>query len=244
MKPRRNNTAAIEPEGELEDEIEPGNTAEEDEADEERHGREATKRLEHERKLKKRRNDKYKAKQRRQRQADAASASGSADVDEVLGQDPEVAKVYEQFAGKIGTADDLAGVYAMLFAPLGFFIHEDLELHDPNTGKPTAECMQLARGTWPCVRKYAGSWLAWVREHSPEVLAISTLIFFTSRKVPVVFKVVGDPSQLRINRMRAQGAAAAATGAAKHPPPRQEGAAAAAQVVDMQRGAETEKEAA
>jgi hypothetical protein len=84
-----------------------------------------------------------------------------------------------------------------------------------------------------------------VREHSPEVLAISTLIFFTSRKVPVVFKVVGDPSQLRINRMRAAAAAAAATsGAAKHPPPRQEGAAAAAQVVDMSREHEPEKEAA
>jgi hypothetical protein len=246
MKPRRrNNTAVLEPEGELEDEIEPGNSAEEDEADNERHGREATKKLEHERKLKKKRNDKYKAKQRRQREVDAASASGSADVDEVLGKDPEVAKVYEQFAGKIGTADDLAGVYAMLFAPLGFFVHEDLELHDPKTGNPTAECLQLARGTWPCVRKYAGSWLAWVREHSPEVLAISTLIFFTSRKVPVVFKVVGDPSQLRINRMRAAAAAAAATsGAAKHPPPRQEGAAAAAQVVNMEREHEHEKEAA
>jgi hypothetical protein len=246
MKPRRrNNTAVLEPEGELEDEIEPGNSAEEDEADAERHGREASKKLEHERKLKKKRNDKYKAKQRRQREVDAASASGSADVDEVLGKDPEVAKVYEQFAGKIGTADDLAGVYAMLFAPLGFFVHEDLELHDPKTGNPTAECLQLARGTWPCVRKYAGSWLAWVREHSPEVLAISTLIFFTSRKVPVVFKVVGDPSQLRINRMRAEAAAAAATsGAAKHPPPRQEGAAAAAQVVNMEREHESEKEAA
>lgn len=244
MKPRRNHAKAVESEGELENEIERGKSAEEDEGDAEQEGREATKKLEHERKLKKQRNDKYKAKQKRERQADAASASGSAAVDEVLGKDPEVAKVYEQFAGKIGTADDLAGVYAMLFAPLGFFIHEDLELHDPKTGNPTAECLQLARGTWPCMKKYAGPWLAWVREHSPEVLAISTLIFFTSRKVPVAFRVVGDPSQLRINRMRAEAAAAATSGAAKHPPPRQEGAAAAAQVVDMSREHESEKEAA
>jgi hypothetical protein len=211
-----------------------------DQVDDEVLEREAQKKIAHEKKLKKERNDRYRQKQppKRETARERASAAAEADVDDAL-KDPELRKVFEEFSGKIGSADDLAAFYSLVTAPLGIFVHEEFQLFNPETGEPTAECKQLARGTWPCMRKYAGPWLAWVRTHSPEVLAIATVIFFVSKKLPITIQLVNDPSQLRINRMRvaAAEAAAAATGptAASRHPPRQEGAAAAAQVVEMAR---------
>jgi hypothetical protein len=218
--------------GELEHEID----AETEDGEDDELERHAAKKLEHERALKNRRNKKYKGKKAREREqakaAAKASGTGDPEVDEAIGQDPELAKVYQQFAGKIGTAEDLAGVYAMLFAPIGFWVDESFELHDPATGKPTAEALQLARGTWPLCKKYAGSWLSWVRAHSAEVLAISTVVFFASRKMPALFKVINDPSQLRINRLRAAAAHSAAS--ASSPPAREpKETAAASQVVSI-----------
>src|SRR4051812_41894115 len=173
-----------------------------DQVDDEVLEREAQKKIAHEKRLKKERNDRYRQKQPRPRETakGRAAASAEAEVDEAL-KDPELRKVFEEFSGKIGSADDLAGFYALVTAPLGIFVHEEFQLFNPETGEPTAECKQLARGTWPCMRKYAGPWLAWVRTHSPEVLAIATAIFFCSRKIPITIQLVNDPSQLRINRM-------------------------------------------
>jgi hypothetical protein len=228
--------------GKLEDEIDDDG---DDQADDEELEREAQKKLERERKQKKKRNDRYRTRKRAERAAERAGATqaADADVDEAL-NDPELRKVFEEFSGKIGSADDLAAFYSLITAPLGIFVHEDFQLFNAETGEPTPECKQLARGTWPCMKKYAGPWLAWVRTHSPEVLAIATAIFFVSRKIPTIVQLVSNPSLLRINRMRAAAAAAAATGAGKHPPSRQEGAAAAAQVVEIPRGPETEKQEA
>jgi hypothetical protein len=153
--------------------------------------------------------------------------TSEAEVEEVLRGEPEIAKVYSQFAGKVASANDLAVLYAGAFAPLGLFVHETFLMHDETTGEPTGECKQLAKGTWPAVKKFAPGWLAWLKTHSPEVLAIATMTFFASRKAPIVMQLVDDPSQLRINRLRA----AAAGAAAQHRPP--EGAAAASQVVSI-----------